>query len=143
MHTTKPWLIPILVGALLAIMGSTCLCSLRVKSPTVDEFAHLPAGYYYWKTGDFSLYDKNPPLMRLLCAAPLLAKNISVDWSRSHEKGGDWRPWIFGTHFMRENRESYDDLFFLGRLPVVGLTLVLGLFVFLWAKALYLFYPRN
>jgi len=128
---------PIAVFLLLTAMGITCVLSLRVKSPTVDEFAHLPAGYYYWETGDFSLYDKSPPLLRLVCALPLLLEDVTVDWSVSHERGGEWRPWVFGTHFMRHNAQAYDRLFFWGRLPVVTLAVVLGLFVFRWAKALY------
>ncbi|RLB81977.1 MAG: hypothetical protein DRH17_07280 [Deltaproteobacteria bacterium] len=125
------------VLVLLGIMALTCLLSLRVKSPTVDEFAHLPAGYYYWKTGDFSLYGKNPPLIKLLCALPLLAMNISMDPGLSYADAGDWRPWVFGTHFMRENAAAYDMIFFIGRLPVVLLSLLLGWYVFRWARELY------
>lgn len=125
--------VPILLG----IMALSCLLSLRVKSPTVDEFAHLPAGYYYWKTGDFSLYGKNPPLIKLLCSLPLLAMDISMDPIQSYADRGDWRPWVFGTHFMRENAASYDSIFFIGRLPAVLLALLLGWYVFRWAKELY------
>jgi hypothetical protein len=125
------------VPVLLLIMALTCLLSLRVKSPTVDEFAHLPAGYYYWKTGDFSLYGKNPPLIKLICALPLLAMDIKMDPGRDFADGGDWRPWMFGTYFMRENAASYDTIFFVGRLPVVVLALLLGFYVFRWAKELY------
>ena len=134
LFTRPAWAVPVL----LSLMGLNCLLSLSVKSPTVDEFAHLPAGYYYWKTGDFSLYAKNPPLIRLLCALPLLPLNLSpVDTERSYQAWGDWRPWMFGTHFMRENAGIYDRTFFLGRLPVVFLTLLLGWYVFRWAKELY------
>jgi hypothetical protein len=31
----------------------------------VDEFAHLPAGVAYWRDGLFSMYDENPPLLRV------------------------------------------------------------------------------
>ena len=125
------------VPAMLVIMGLMCFLSLRVKSPTVDEFAHLPAGYYYWKTGDFSLYGKNPPLIKLLCALPLLTMDISMDPARTYADRGDWRPWIFGTYFMRENADSYDTIFFVGRIPVVLLGLLLGFYVFCWARDLY------
>ena len=134
-HTPKT-AIPIVV-ILLAVMAITAMLSLRVKSPTVDEFAHLPAGYYYWKTGDFSLYGKNPPLIRLLAALPLLTMDIAMDPARSFAGGGDWRPWMFGTYFMRENAAAYDALFFVGRLPVVLLGLLLGFYVFRWSKEVY------
>lgn len=125
--------VPILLG----IMAVNCLLSLSVKSPTVDEFAHLPAGYYYWKTGDFSLYGKNPPLIKLLCALPLLTLDLSMDPGESYADCGDWRPWIFGTRFMRENAAAYDTIYFVGRLPVVFLALLLGWYVFRWARELY------
>jgi len=128
-----PWA----VASLLAVMAVTCVLSLRVKSPTVDEFAHLPAGYYYWKTGDFSLYAKNPPLIKLICSLPLLAMDVSIDRERGYEDAGDWRPWVYGAYFMRENAAGYDNIFFVGRLPVVLLGLLLGFYVFRWAYELY------
>ena len=126
-----------MVAILLAIMALNAVLSLRVKSPTIDEFAHLPAGYYYWKTGDFSLYGKNPPLIRMLSALPLLSMDVSFDSSMSFSDKGDWRPWIFGTYFMRENAANYDTLFFIGRLPVVILGLLLGVYVFRWSRDMY------
>jgi len=125
------------VCILLGIMSISCVLSMRLKSPTVDEFAHLPAGYYYWKTGDFSLYGKNPPLIRLLCALPLLSMDISIDTNASEAGAGDWRPWVFGTHFMRKNAAAYSRIFFAGRIPVVILALILGIYVFRWARELY------
>ena len=129
--------VSIAVAGLLAIMAVMCILSLRTKSATVDEFAHLPAGYYYWKTGDFSLYGKNPPLVKLICALPLLAMDVSMDPNRSYAGTGDWRPWLFGTHFMRQNADMYENIFFAGRLPAVLLAVILGFFVFRWARQLY------
>jgi 4-amino-4-deoxy-L-arabinose transferase-like glycosyltransferase len=127
----------VIVFILLAIMALACILSLRMKSPTVDEFAHLPAGYYYWKTGDFSLYGKNPPLIRLLGALPLLAMDITIDPTRYYAESGDWRPWVFGTDFMRKNATNYSTIFFFGRIPMVLLGLLLGFYVFQWSKELY------
>jgi hypothetical protein len=44
----------------------------RVETPTVDEFAHVPAGCAYWKYGRLDLYSKNPPRLRYWMALPLL-----------------------------------------------------------------------
>lgn len=38
---------------------------------TVDEPGHLSAGLTYWRTGTFSEYRVNPPLFKLLAAAPV------------------------------------------------------------------------
>jgi len=111
--------------------------SLKDKSPTVDEFAHLPAGAYYWLTGDFSLYGKNPPLVKLWCGWPLLAAGAKVQTKDRYEEVGDWRPWVYGTRFMRDNQVDYQRLFILGRLPNLVLSLGLGLVVLFWARELF------
>jgi hypothetical protein len=122
----------LLLGAFVAL----CAHGLRWDSPTVDEFAHLPAGYYYLKTGNFQLYDLNPPLPRLLCALPLLALAPRVNTAAElHDSG--WYPWVFGTDFMRRNADRYQEIFLLGRLPVVALGVVLGLLVWRWAARLH------
>ncbi len=51
---------------LLGAFAILCMHGLVWDTPTVDEFAHLPAGYYYLKTGDFNLYSRNPPLLKIL-----------------------------------------------------------------------------
>ena len=57
-------------AALLLLLAFVLLCAhgLRWDTPTVDEFAHLPAGWYYWQTGSFALFPQNPPLVKLLSA---------------------------------------------------------------------------
>src|SRR5262245_32612517 len=46
---------------------------LAANGPTFDEGVHLAAGYSYWATGDFRLNAEDPPLLKLLWAAPLAA----------------------------------------------------------------------
>ena len=60
----RPGAYPAVVACVLAVSLlslSLTLCATWDNSPTVDEFAHLPAGVYYWRTGDLTLYDLNPP----------------------------------------------------------------------------------
>jgi hypothetical protein len=121
---------------LIAAFAALCAHGLRWDSPTVDEFAHLPAGYYYLKTGNFELYNLNPPLPRVLSALPLLAVGPSIDTGARLRDSG-WTPWVFATDFMRRNREGFDRIFLLGRLPVVALGILLGLLVWHWARRLY------
>ena len=121
---------------LLVLFVALCAHGLRWDTPTVDEFAHLPAGYYYLETGNFELYNLNPPLPRLLCALPLLAAAPAIDTAARLRDTG-WYPWIFATGFMRLNAASFDHLFLLGRLPVVALGVLLGLLVWRWARRLY------
>lgn len=113
-----------------------CFHGLVWDTPTVDEFAHLPAGYYYLKTGDFSVYPHNPPLVKVLAALPLLAARPEVGPPPRHGSPA-WQPWIFATDFMQRNRAIYDRLFLLGRMPIVALGLFLGWIVYRWSRDLY------
>ncbi|HEV3460358.1 MAG TPA: glycosyltransferase family 39 protein, partial [Thermoanaerobaculia bacterium] len=122
----------LLVGAFVAL----CAHGLRWDSPTVDEFAHLPAGYYYLRTGNFELYDLNPPLPRVWSALPLLAVAPSIDTGARLRDDG-WYPWVFATDFMRRNGARLELIFLLGRLPVVALGGLLLLLVWHWARRLY------
>jgi hypothetical protein len=121
---------------LLAAFAALCAQGLRTDTPTVDEFAHLPAGYWTLKTGRFDLFPLNPPLIKVLSALPLLALDPQIDTASPVENTG-WFPWQYGTNFMERNRAIYDRIFLYGRLPVVALGMLLGLLAFLWARELY------
>ena len=133
---TRPRSVTAAAVLLLAAFAVLCAHGLRRDSPTVDEFAHLPAGYWTLKTGRFDLFPLNPPLVKVLSALPVLALDPAVDTASPVENTG-WFPWVFGTGFMERNRPIYDRIFLLGRLPVVALGLLLGLLAFLWARELY------
>ncbi len=121
---------------LLAVFTILCVHGLTWDTPTVDEFAHLPSGYYTLTTGKFDLFPLNPPLIKVLSAIPLLALRPSLDPDARIENTG-WYPWVYGTGFMERNRPIYDQIFLLGRLPVIVLGILLAWLVFLWAKDLY------
>ncbi len=121
---------------LLAAFAALCAHGLAWDSPTVDEFYHLPLGLYTLETGDFMLFPANPPLVELLAALPLLALDPVLETRVPGARGG-WLPWQLGTRFMERNRTVYDRLFLRGRLPIVGLGVLLGLLVWRWARALY------
>ncbi|MGN6734263.1 MAG: hypothetical protein ACTHMB_20185, partial [Candidatus Binatia bacterium] len=44
---------------------------IRANSQTVDEAAHLAAGYSYLVTADFRLDSEHPPLLKAFQALPL------------------------------------------------------------------------
>jgi hypothetical protein len=121
---------------LLGAFAILCMHGLVWDSPTVDEFAHLPAGYFYLKTGDFDLAARNPPLVKVLAALPLLGLQPEINTVKpAHESA--WYPWVLGTDFMERNRAIYTRLFLLGRLPIVLLGLLMGVLVHRWARELY------
>jgi hypothetical protein len=97
-------------------------------SVTVDEFAHLPAGLYYLRTGHFDVYNLSPPLLREIAALPLLAAHPAGDLA-SFGGTPESQHWALGYAFMERNAARYHRLFVLGRLPMVALTLLLVLVV--------------
>ncbi len=124
------------VVVLLAVFGLLCAHGLFRDSPTVDEFAHLPAGYHALRTGTFDLFPLNPPLIKVMSALPLLFLHPEIDTTTPPRNTG-WYPWEFATRFMEANRAGFDRIFLFGRLPVVALGMLLAWLVFAWARALY------
>lgn len=122
------------MGLILLAFTALCGMSLVQKSVTVDEFAHLPAGLSYWRTGDFRIYAHGSPLIHLLAAVPLLASDaalpLEVGWKNRHQ-------WQFGLEFMAANAAHYQSLFLRARAVIVALGALLVVLVWWWARALY------
>ena len=108
------------------------------KSPTFDEPNHLARGYAYLKSGDlrFSRTTGHPPLLNVLCALPLLMLNEIGPPDRYPGWAGGFLN-AFATSFVFDNPVPLPRLFFLGRLPTMGLTLLLAALVARWAGEQY------
>ena len=65
-----------LAAVLLVVLAAELLFSLRHQSKTVDEGAHLYAGYQHWKAHDFGVNPEHPPLVKLVAALPLLGMQL-------------------------------------------------------------------
>jgi hypothetical protein len=96
---------------------------------TVDELAHLPAGLVYWRTGQFGLYHHNPPLLRLLAAAPLAAAGVEAP-----EVAPDANRWRVGVAFQRALGERYHRSFLPARAVIAALTCLTALLLFAVAR---------
>lgn len=118
------------------IFTALALHAARLETPTVDEFAHVPAGVAQLVHGRFDLYAKNPPLVRAWMALPVLALGPHVPEIAENPWDG-WSPWFYGARFMDANRPDYFGLFFAARSAIVLLTLLTGLLVFVWARSLF------
>jgi hypothetical protein len=110
------------------------ISSLRNKSVTADEPAHLPSGYSYLATGDFRLNPEHPPLVKVLSALPLLIIKPKIDLGDSTWVEG--RQWEFGKKFLYEWNDA-DRLLFWGRLPIILLAAGIGIFLSFAARELY------
>ncbi len=108
--------------------------SIKDKSVTFDEFAHVPAGLSYLRTADFRLEAYNSPLIRTIVAIPLLMSKAKLPL----EAG--WRQkniWAFAYDFMYANAEDYHRLFLRSRTMVMFLGSLTIFFIWRWARELY------
>lgn len=143
---------PYIVAVLLVLMFALEISSAIQESQTIDEGVHLSAGYSYWEKRDFRMNPEHPPLIKLIAALPLLPLHLKSpfnyqSWSQPDE-------WQFARDFIYDNYISADTILLLGRIPMMLLSLLLGFFIFFWAKklfgvmpaifslTLYIFYPN-
>jgi Dolichyl-phosphate-mannose-protein mannosyltransferase len=121
----------LLVAAAVALQAGLAAHAMRGSSATFDEGAHLPAGYTHLALGDHRLNPEQPPLVKLLAAAPLLAvRPVMKTDARSWVEASQWE---FGRRFLYHWNDA-DRLLFLGRLPIVALASCLLVAVFLEAR---------
>ncbi len=108
------------------------------KSITGDEVAHIPAGYSYLVTREVVLNPMHPPLVKELCALPLLFLGLEtpVDAASIRTIGQDFTyQWEFGEQFLW--RQNVQRLLFWSRIPAVLLSLALAALVMRWATELW------
>lgn len=134
---TNPLIIWGTAALLLASFACQNLVEMKRESCTMDETVHLPAGYTYLLKRDFRLNPEHPPLLKILCALPLLVLSPKIDfndvrWISASDTAGQYE---FGSKFLYSN--DADRLLYWGRLTILLLAVLLGLIAFLWARRLY------
>lgn len=116
-------------GAVLAILLFFFLAvnSLVADSPTMDEQNHLARGLAFLQSGDPRFSLEHPPLVNVLSALPvavLLDSQMPFDHP-SWERREGW--YEFADLLLWEYNHDATRMIFLARLPIVFLTLGLGL----------------
>lgn len=107
---------------------------------TADENSHIPAGYYYLKTGKYFINPEHPPLMKDISALPLLLLNPTLpNISDSKELYADYLKnkanltgfelpktleienyqWSWGYIFLFNPNNNPDFIAFWSRLSVI------------------------
>ena len=108
------------------------------KSATFDEVAHLPAGYSYLSTGIFKVNPQHPPLVKEICALPLLFLDVKMPVDREALERNPiplTYQWGFGKQFLYS--QDADRLLFWGRIPAIALSAGLAALVMIWAGRLW------
>ena len=128
---------------LLVIMFVMALTSMKGDSATMDEKAHIPAGYSYVAKQDMRLNPEHPPLLKDLAGLSiLLGSKITGQQVNFPEDSAAWQEklngqWEFGDVFLYESGNDADFLIFWARLPMILIGLLLAFFVFQLARKTY------
>ncbi len=126
------------VGAavLLICLAAQTILGMRTKSATADEFYHhVASGYSYWMTGNFKMNPASPPFPRLLASAPLYLLGAKAPLDHESWKVGDSPE--FAKQFFFHANHAVDRFIFWARIPIVFLSALFGLTIFLFSKRLF------
>lgn len=126
----KNWLVPVLLSLLVVL----CLTSMRFNSPTSDEQNHVSRGYHYLVTGNLDL-NVAPPFVNALSGVPLLFHKgiILPQYDLTHRQ-------TYINEFAEDFVWGYNDaetVINSGRLASIFLSVILGYFVFRWAREMW------
>jgi 4-amino-4-deoxy-L-arabinose transferase-like glycosyltransferase len=113
------------------------LNSLVMDSPTMDEQNHLARGLAFLASGDPRLSLEHPPLVNSLSALPVyLLLDVRLPFDHpSWEQPEGW--YAFAEQLLWVYNQDVARMIFLGRLPIVFLTMGLALVGFHFARALW------
>lgn len=103
-------------------------------SPTLNEPAHLVAGISYLRHGEFSLYNVNPPLSRVLAALPACFSDIVIDSSRLTAEHSSRPVFYIAEEAMQREPKRVAQLVLLGRLILLPFSLLGAYTCYAWAS---------
>ncbi|MDX1616654.1 MAG: phospholipid carrier-dependent glycosyltransferase [Candidatus Promineifilaceae bacterium] len=133
----RRWSLALLVTSVL-LFFFIALDSMLADSPTMDEQNHIARGLAFLGSGDPRFSVEHPPLVNLLSALPVFGlTDVQIPYNHpswSHPEG--WYSFAEELLWIR-NRELVDQIIFLGRLPVVFMTLGLALIGYRLSKLLW------
>jgi len=133
----------ILAGCLLILMLVLAFSSILDDSATMDELAHIPSGYSYITQKDMRLNPEHPPLLKDLAGFSVwLGSKITASPINFPSQAKSWQEgindqWVFGNDFLYRSGNNADQIIFWARLPMLLIMLLLGFYVFKWARELY------
>jgi hypothetical protein len=109
---------------------------IRANSQTIDEAAHLAAGYSYLATRDFRLNAEHPPLIKELLALPLFL-GYGLPFNPDPQEWNKRDAYAIGRHFLYKSALPADRMLALSRFPNLLLGGVLLALTGLWAYRLW------
>jgi len=126
----------VLIGTLLAVYALAAASSIRQKSITFDELAHLTGGFSSWTTRDYRLFPQNGQFAQRWAALPLVVFGFrfpTLDgpawWSSDVE--------AVGHRFLYAIGNDHEALVWRARLMMIPLGMLLGWLCYAWSARLF------
>jgi 4-amino-4-deoxy-L-arabinose transferase-like glycosyltransferase len=125
-------------ACLLLVMGANMLLVISRKSITNDEVVSIPAGYYHLVVRNFQISMQHPPLTKMWAALPMLfiQPNEVPITVRPGEDSLE-RTLRAQEEFWNANGEHFAAISFWTRVPMIAITLALGVLIFIYARQLF------
>lgn len=121
--------------ALLTIFALLAVNSAAQKSATFDETSHLAAGVSYVQHRDFRMNAEHPVFAKSL--AGLAASWAGAEAKTDSEAWATKEQWDFGREVIYESSGDWRRILAAGRLPMIGLGVLLGFLLWSWTRAMY------
>ncbi|MCL5004429.1 MAG: glycosyltransferase family 39 protein [Patescibacteria group bacterium] len=134
--TIKNHLNWILLAVIVLVSFGLMLNASLQESATMDELAHIPAGYGYVKYLDYRLNPEHPPLVKAIATFPLLFKNLGFPTDKPAWQIDINGQWTAGAQFLYESGNNADEIIQWSRLGPMLLTIILLIFIYVWTKEL-------
>jgi len=124
--------------AFLILAASFLLSFFSAKqiSLTMDELAHIPAGFSYLYKNDYRLNPEHPPLIKDLAAFPLMFLGLNFPENHPSWTTGVNNQWWFGNQFIFKSQNNPDQIMFFARIPMIIVMVLFCWFIYFWAKKL-------
>lgn len=130
----------LIVILIMAFFTTVSLLNAKNDSATFDEVAHIPAGYSYVTQHDMRLNPEHPPLLKDLVGLPLTFLNLNFNTNNQFWSGEglnriwDDGQWEAGKYLLYGAGNNPGQILFWARLPIILISIILGLFLFKWGK---------
>src|SRR6266851_3922754 len=95
--------------------------------------------WYHLAAGNFQLVNEHPPLAKIIVGIPLLfVQPNEVKPEQIHGAPGSIpEKWSYAERFWEDNPDRFESLSFWPRIPLIILTVALGLLIFRFSRELF------
>ncbi|MFI5934337.1 ArnT family glycosyltransferase [Actinoplanes sp. NPDC051494] len=126
----RRWVVALLVLVLLGQMAAVMIITAVQQTPTIDEPVYVGTAVTYLEQHSLRYNPEHPPLGKLIMAAGLAVVQPRLDPAFRGDQSA------LGRHVLYQAGNDPYEMMFWARFPIILLTLLFGLVVFLFARDL-------